>query len=206
MKQSNEVNADRLQRLMALADQLVKNKTRIAKISDHLKIALADDQATSGQLPGGENTRPVIAGSMPAGSTAATGAEGEQSAVAEVDALRSHARRFQADLDTICGEINALAQVRSGISDLLDAFQQLEQECGTEVQLAESVERVAGPRNSPATAGSRWPHAGHASTFSNSSRMDCSILPLKAIAASGSLPATLTASGWTSTLPWTLMP
>ena len=49
-----------------------------------------------------------------------------------------------ADLDTIRGEINALAQVRSGISDLLDAFQQLEQECGTEVQLAEGVERVSG--------------------------------------------------------------
>lgn len=116
------VDIERLDRLMSLAGQLVINKARLAQIGEGLKSTLVGQQSSRVL----EGVFGVLAG-MALGQQ---GADSEKSLRAEVEYLRSQARRVQHELEGVRHDMEAVARARSSVHDLLEATHHLDRVCG----------------------------------------------------------------------------
>jgi two-component system chemotaxis sensor kinase CheA len=112
------VDIERLDQLMNLAGQLVINKARFSQIGDNLKSILANKQ--SSQLL--DNTLRSLEKISDGGNHQSR----QTDLQAEVDHLRSQARRIQNDLDTVRRDVQMLARVRSSVDDLFETIHQLD--------------------------------------------------------------------------------
>jgi len=111
------VDIERLDQLMNLAGQLVINKAQFAQIGDSLKSVLASKQSLGvlDRISGALNSLFEDKAD-----------DGRQAMRAELDALRSQARRMQADLDSVRREMQSLVHARGAINDLFEAIHQLD--------------------------------------------------------------------------------
>ncbi|NQT39590.1 MAG: chemotaxis protein CheA [Planctomycetes bacterium] len=112
------VDIDRLDQLMNLAGQLVINRARFSRIGDALKNALASKQ--SAQVLGN------VLGTLGKITEEPSGGSSQADPHIELENLRSHARRMQADLEVVRREIGMLGQVRGSVNDLLEGIHQLD--------------------------------------------------------------------------------
>lgn len=112
------VDIERLDQLMNLAGQLVINKAHFSQIGDSLKSVLNTKHSLS-LLDRACGTLDSI---VSQGSTR----EGQASFPAELENLRSQARRIQADLDAVRREVQSLVHVRGSINELFEAIHQLD--------------------------------------------------------------------------------
>ena len=112
------VDIDRLDQLMNLAGQLVISKARFSQIGDSLKACVGGKQSLQ--------TMNSVFSSLNRIASATVDASGEKSQLlAEFDAIRSQARRIQAELETIQRDVEAVQQIRGNINDLGEAIHQL---------------------------------------------------------------------------------
>ena len=112
------VDIDRLDQLMNLAGQLVISKARFAQIGDSLKACVGGKQSLQ--------TMNSVFSSLNRIASASIDASGEKSQLlAEFDAVRSQARRIQAELESIQRDVEAVQQIRGNINDLGEAIHQL---------------------------------------------------------------------------------
>ncbi len=112
------VDIDRLDQLMNLAGQLVINRARFSQIGEALKNALASKQ--SAQVLGN------VLGMLGKITEEPSGGSGQADPHIELENLRSHARRMQADLEVVRREVGMLGQVRGSVNDLLEGIHQLD--------------------------------------------------------------------------------
>ncbi|MCL4195474.1 MAG: chemotaxis protein CheA, partial [Thermoguttaceae bacterium] len=112
------VDIDRLDQLMNLAGQLVINKARFAQIADRLRGALGMKRSVDVL-----STVTTVLESM---STAGQNADSPQALEAELELLRSQARRIQAALEPIRRDVDSLNHARNTVNELFEAVHQLE--------------------------------------------------------------------------------
>ncbi len=110
------VDIERLDQLMNLAGQLVINKARFTQIGDSLKSVLANKQSSQ-TINNIFNTLQKI-----------SNADNRQSTdlQAELENVRSQARRIQNDLETIRRDVEVLSKVRGSVNDLFETIHQLD--------------------------------------------------------------------------------
>jgi two-component system chemotaxis sensor kinase CheA len=112
------VDIERLDQLMNLAGQLVINKARFAQIGEGLKETLVSKQ-TPQRLANAVNlSRKLLKDAQ------AIGRESKPSA--ELESLRSTARRLANDLEAVQRELSRVGQMRSRVNDLFEAVHQLD--------------------------------------------------------------------------------
>lgn len=112
------VDIDRLDQLMNLAGQLVINKARFAQIADRLRGAVGMKRSVDVL-----STVTTVLESM---STAGQNADSPQALEAELELLRSQARRIQAALEPIRRDVDSLNHARNTVNELFEAVHQLE--------------------------------------------------------------------------------
>lgn len=112
------VDIDRLDQLMNLAGQLVINKARFAQIADRLRGAVGMKRSVDVL-----STVTTVLESM---STAGQNADSPQALEAELEMLRSQARRIQAALEPIRRDVDSLNHARNTVNELFEAVHQLE--------------------------------------------------------------------------------
>ena len=112
------VDIDRLDQLMNLAGQLVISRARFAQIGDRLKKSMGGKQTSQ--------TMGSIFGALDRIASSSLDASAERAQLqAELDAIRSQARRIQAELETVSRDVESLQQVRGNVNDLGEAIHQL---------------------------------------------------------------------------------
>ncbi len=112
------VDIDRLDQLMNLAGQLVISRARFTQIGERLKASI------SGKHSAQVLNSIVAALNKIAGGTIDPSVERAQ-LQAELDAVRGQARRIQADLESVCRDVEALQQIRGNVNELGEAIHQL---------------------------------------------------------------------------------
>lgn len=112
------VDIDRLDQLMNLAGQLVINKARFAQIADRLRGAVGMKRSVDVL-----GTVTTVLESM---ATAGQNADSPQALEAELEMLRSQARRIQAALEPIRRDVDSLNHARNTVNELFEAVHQLE--------------------------------------------------------------------------------
>lgn len=112
------VDIDRLDQLMNLAGQLVIHKARFAQIADRLRGAVGMKRSVDVL-----STVTTVLESM---STAGQNADSPQALEAELEMLRSQARRIQAALEPIRRDVDSLNRARNTVNELFEAVHQLE--------------------------------------------------------------------------------
>ncbi|MCH7476928.1 MAG: response regulator, partial [SAR324 cluster bacterium] len=112
------VDIERLDQLMNLAGQLVINKARFAQIGDRLKSSVG----TKHTLHLVHN----ISGTLDHLAKDIESAKGNDSRQTNLEAIHTHVRRMQGDLEIVQREVNHFTQARSSISDLFEAVHQLD--------------------------------------------------------------------------------
>lgn len=103
---------------MNLAGQLVINKARFAQIADRLRGAVGMKRSVDVL-----STVTTVLESM---STAGQNADSPQALEAELEMLRSQARRIQAALEPIRRDVDSLNHARNTVNELFEAVHQLE--------------------------------------------------------------------------------
>jgi len=111
------VDVERLDQLMNLAGQLVINKARFAQIGDNLKGLLSNRESS-------RVLRTVF--STLKKMTDGNGRSKGESFSADLEHLRSQARRVQSDLEAVSRDVQVLAQVRTSVNDLFETIHQLD--------------------------------------------------------------------------------
>jgi two-component system chemotaxis sensor kinase CheA len=107
------VDIERLDHLMNLAGQLVINKARFEQIGDKLKKTVS-----------GRQSRNVLGNiSSILGKLSEAGENGAQN---DMETVRSHVRRIQADLEEVRRDVEALATVRGSVNDLFETIHLLD--------------------------------------------------------------------------------
>jgi two-component system chemotaxis sensor kinase CheA len=112
------VDIERLDQLMNLAGQLVINKARFTQIGEGLKEAMFAKQ-TPQRLTNAVNLSRKLAQAAEQAGASIKGS-------AELEAVRSHARRLASDLDVLQRELARVSQMRAGVNDLFEAVHQLD--------------------------------------------------------------------------------
>ncbi len=112
------VDIERLDQLMNLAGELVINKARFSQIGDKLKDTLASRHSSQRTLN--------IMGTMLEKMANGQMSDGSNNLQAELDDLRSHARKVQSDLEGVARDIQVLSQVRIAVNDLGETIHQLD--------------------------------------------------------------------------------
>jgi two-component system chemotaxis sensor kinase CheA len=111
------VDIDRLDHLMDLAGQLVINKAQFAQIGDKLRTVL-------GCRKSAQALSKVSAELERMGGQMALRVDGEHSA-GVMDAIRSHVRRIQNELEPLRREVQYFSQAHEFVEDLFEAIHQL---------------------------------------------------------------------------------
>ena len=111
------VDIQRLDQLMNLAGQLVINKARFARIGDAMRTAMPTKQTTQAV----DNVRLMFEG-IAAGSEF----DDRRNAAAELQTIRAQLRRAAADVEFVHREMQKIAQLRTSVTDLVDAVHQLD--------------------------------------------------------------------------------
>lgn len=112
------VDIERLDQLMNLAGQLVINKARFAQIGEGLKETMVSKQTPQLLANAANLSRKLLAEAERVNS--------DGRAVAELETVRSHARRLQADLEVLQRELAKLSQQRGRVNELYEAVHQLD--------------------------------------------------------------------------------
>ena len=112
------VDIDRLDQLMNLAGQLVISRARFSQIGESLKASIGGKQSAQ--------TISSVFGALNRIASSEVDASAEKSQLlAELDAIRSQARRIQTELESVTRDVEALQQVRANVNDLGEAIHQL---------------------------------------------------------------------------------
>jgi two-component system chemotaxis sensor kinase CheA len=112
------VDIDRLDQLMNLAGQLVINKARFSQIGDSIKGLLPNKHASQ--------SFDKVFSTLGKMSSLDIETDDRQSVQAEMESLRSQARRVQAELEAVQREIKSFASVHAQVNELFEAIHQLD--------------------------------------------------------------------------------
>jgi two-component system chemotaxis sensor kinase CheA len=110
------VDIDRLDHLMNLAGQLVINKARFSQIGEKMR-----------PLIGNKQTAHLLTNAISSLEKMANEDDlGQGSSQADMDVVRSHARRILADLENVNRDVRRFAEARTSINELYEAIHQLD--------------------------------------------------------------------------------
>jgi two-component system chemotaxis sensor kinase CheA len=112
------VDIERLDQLMNLAGQLVINKARFTKIGESLRESLFSKQTPQRLSNAANLTKKAL--------HEADRASSEGKSTPELEAMRSHVRRLQGDLEVVQRELARVGHLRSRVNDLFEAVHQLD--------------------------------------------------------------------------------
>ena len=112
------VDIDRLDQLMNLAGQLVISRARFSQIGESLKASIGSKQSA-------QTMSSVVAALNKIASSDLDASAEKTQLQTELDAIRSQARRIQAELESVTRDVEALQHVRANVNDLGEAIHQL---------------------------------------------------------------------------------